>query len=80
MPDGTSVGTNRIQDHVAQRRRLQRWVVHQIECPKHNARFDIATGRALKRPATKDLSTFRARERDGRLEMYWPEAEQRVAG
>ena len=45
----------------------------QIECPKHNARFDIATGRALKRPATTDLAIHSARERDGRLQLCWSE-------
>ena len=45
----------------------------QIECPKHNARFDIATGRALRRPATTDLAIHSARERDGRLELSWAE-------
>ena len=29
-----------------------------IECPLHQARFDIRTGQALCAPATKDLKTF----------------------
>jgi len=29
-----------------------------IECPKHQARFDVRTGQALCAPATKDLQTF----------------------
>lgn len=44
----------------------------QIECPKHNARFDVATGRALKRPATTDLAVHEVREHDGRIELRWP--------
>ena len=29
-----------------------------IECPKHNARFHIPTGKALRRPAKTDLATY----------------------
>lgn len=29
-----------------------------IECPKHNARFEIATGKAVKRPAKTNLRTY----------------------
>jgi len=29
-----------------------------IECPKHNARFDVATGKCLRRPAKVDLKTY----------------------
>ena len=29
-----------------------------IECPKHNARFHIPTGKALRRPAREDLRTY----------------------
>ena len=29
-----------------------------IECPKHNARFDIKTGKVLSRPARADLNTY----------------------
>jgi 3-phenylpropionate/trans-cinnamate dioxygenase ferredoxin subunit len=29
-----------------------------IECPLHQARFDVRTGQALCAPATKDLQTF----------------------
>ena len=32
-----------------------------IECPLHNARFDIRTGKALSSPAEDDLETFPAR-------------------
>jgi Na+-transporting NADH:ubiquinone oxidoreductase subunit F len=40
-----------------------------IECPKHNGRFDIATGKALSRPVTVDLSVHEVREVDGRIEL-----------
>lgn len=29
-----------------------------IECPKHNGRFDVATGKALGAPAIVDLRTY----------------------
>ncbi|MDA3032984.1 MAG: Rieske 2Fe-2S domain-containing protein [Actinomycetota bacterium] len=35
-----------------------------IECPKHMARFDVRTGEALCRPATKPLPTFPCEVRD----------------
>ena len=41
----------------------------QIECPKHNGRFDIATGRAVVAPATVDLMTYEAREFDGQIQI-----------
>ena len=40
-----------------------------IECPKHNGRFDIATGKAISRPVKVDLAVHEARERNGRIEM-----------
>jgi 3-phenylpropionate/trans-cinnamate dioxygenase ferredoxin subunit len=36
-----------------------------IECPKHNGRFDIRTGRALSAPARTNLQTYRVRIDDG---------------
>ena len=36
-----------------------------IECPLHQARFDIRTGRALCEPATEDLRTYPVEVRDG---------------
>jgi Na+-transporting NADH:ubiquinone oxidoreductase subunit F len=41
----------------------------QIECPKHNGRFDIETGKAMSRPVKVDLSVHEAREVDGRIEI-----------
>ncbi len=39
----------------------------QIECPKHNARFDPRTGDATRRPATIAIRTYRAECVDGRV-------------
>ncbi len=36
-----------------------------IACPKHNARFDILSGKALTRPAQKDLKTFPVKVEEG---------------
>lgn len=36
-----------------------------IECPKHNGRFDYATGAAIGTPATVDLRTYPTRVVDG---------------
>jgi 3-phenylpropionate/trans-cinnamate dioxygenase ferredoxin subunit len=37
----------------------------QIECPKHNGRFDYATGRALGAPVIVDLTTYPTKVEDG---------------
>jgi 3-phenylpropionate/trans-cinnamate dioxygenase ferredoxin subunit len=36
-----------------------------IECPKHNGRFDIRTGRAISAPARIALKTYKVKIRDG---------------
>ena len=38
-----------------------------IECPKHNGRFDVATGLPVRRPARDPLGTHRVEEVGGRL-------------
>lgn len=38
-----------------------------IECPKHNGRFDIPTGKAKGAPACIDLRTFPVKIEDGRV-------------
>ena len=40
---------------------------HVIECPKHNGRFDIPTGKAKGAPACIDLKTFPVKIEDGRV-------------
>ncbi len=37
-----------------------------IECPKHNGRFDVRTGEAVRPPAVEPLGTYPVRVRDGR--------------
>jgi nitrite reductase/ring-hydroxylating ferredoxin subunit len=38
-----------------------------LECPKHNGRFDVRTGEAVRLPAQKPLCTYPITEREGRL-------------
>jgi 3-phenylpropionate/trans-cinnamate dioxygenase ferredoxin component len=38
-----------------------------IECPKHNARFDFTSGRAMRRPACIDLTTYPVQVAEGRV-------------
>jgi naphthalene 1,2-dioxygenase system ferredoxin subunit len=45
----------------------------EIECPLHNARFDVRTGEALTSPAELDLETFRTRVVGGQVEVLLPE-------
>jgi len=40
---------------------------HVIECPKHNGRFDVRTGKALAAPVYDNLNTYPATVRDGRI-------------
>ena len=38
-----------------------------IECPKHNGRFDVRTGRALGAPVCVNLKTYPAKVDGGRI-------------
>ena len=46
---------------------------HVIECPKHNGRFDIRTGHAVRRPASVKLSTYPARAENGFVWVQLPD-------
>jgi 3-phenylpropionate/trans-cinnamate dioxygenase ferredoxin subunit len=41
----------------------------EIECPRHGARFDIVTGRALCLPAVRPVRTYPTRLTDGQVEV-----------
>ena len=45
----------------------------EIECPLHNARFDVRTGEVLSSPAEVDLETFRTRVVGDHIEVLLPE-------
>ncbi|MEN8106553.1 MAG: non-heme iron oxygenase ferredoxin subunit [Pseudomonadota bacterium] len=42
---------------------------HEIECPRHGARFDIRTGKVTAPPAYEDISTFPVRTDNGRVQV-----------
>ena len=44
----------------------------QIECPRHGARFDVRTGRALTLPAYLPVDTFDVRVEDGLVKLVVP--------
>ena len=37
----------------------------QIECPRHGARFDVKTGKALCLPAVKPVNAYQVEDKDG---------------
>ncbi len=41
----------------------------EIICPRHGARFNMRTGKAVKLPATADIETFPARVNGGQVEV-----------
>jgi 3-phenylpropionate/trans-cinnamate dioxygenase ferredoxin subunit len=41
----------------------------EIECPRHGARFDISTGKALSMPATQDVRHFEVRVEGDALQI-----------
>lgn len=43
-----------------------------LECPLHNARFDVRTGKVLSSPAQTDLRTFPVRGVAGHIEVLLP--------
>ncbi|MBM3524918.1 MAG: non-heme iron oxygenase ferredoxin subunit [Alphaproteobacteria bacterium] len=47
---------------------------HEIECPKHNGRFDIRTGQATCQPVSQPLATYPVRVDGGRVWIDLPEA------
>jgi 3-phenylpropionate/trans-cinnamate dioxygenase ferredoxin component len=46
-----------------------------IECPLHNARFDIKTGKAMTSPAEVDLQTYETRVEDRTVLVRIPSGE-----
>lgn len=46
---------------------------HEVECPRHGARFDIRTGAALCLPATTPVPTFSVRVEDGDIYIESPD-------
>jgi len=46
---------------------------HEIECPRHGARFDIRTGKALSLPATSPVPTFAVKVENGDIYVESPD-------
>ncbi len=44
----------------------------EIECPRHGARFDVTTGRALCLPAVRPVRTYPVRIEGGEVEVDLP--------
>lgn len=42
---------------------------HEIECPRHGARFDIRTGKVTAPPACEDIPVYAVRIHDGRVQI-----------
>jgi len=47
---------------------------HDIECPRHGARFDIRTGKALCLPAVTDVPSYAVKVEDGYIYLESPDA------
>ena len=45
---------------------------NQIECPRHGAKFDVVTGKALTLPAIRPVRTYATRVEGGRVELELP--------
>jgi 3-phenylpropionate/trans-cinnamate dioxygenase ferredoxin subunit len=43
-----------------------------IACPRHGARFDLRTGKALTLPAVEDIPAYPVRIRAGQIEVGFP--------
>jgi 3-phenylpropionate/trans-cinnamate dioxygenase ferredoxin subunit len=48
---------------------------HEIECPRHGARFDIRSGKVTAPPAYEDVAAYPVRVLDGRLQVRRPGAD-----
>ncbi|NYE22321.1 non-heme iron oxygenase ferredoxin subunit [Pigmentiphaga litoralis] len=45
---------------------------HEIECPLHQGRFDIRSGKAMCAPLTEDVRTYPIKVEDGRVLVELP--------
>ena len=51
-----------------------RLVDGEVECPRHGARFDVRTGKALTFPAVEDISAYPVRIDNGKLLVGLPKS------
>jgi 3-phenylpropionate/trans-cinnamate dioxygenase ferredoxin subunit len=47
---------------------------YQVACPRHGARFDVRTGKALTFPAVEDISAYPIRIVGGKIEIGLPKS------
>ena len=45
---------------------------HEVACPRHGARFDMRTGKALTLPAVEDISAYPVQIMDGKIQVGLP--------
>jgi len=45
---------------------------HELECPRHGARFDLRTGKALTLPAVVDIPAYPVRVQEGEILIGLP--------
>lgn len=48
---------------------------HQVICPRHGARFDVRSGKALTLPAVEDIPAYPVRVVNGQIEVGLPRQE-----
>jgi len=46
---------------------------HEIECPRHGARFDVTTGRATRLPAVRPVQAYPVHVVDGAVSVEVPQ-------
>ena len=67
--DGTPFATDGLCTHEKVHLAEGLVIGQEIECPMHNGRFDIRSGKALRAPVCVDLKTYRVRVIDGNIEI-----------
>ncbi len=48
------------------------WKAAEIVCPRHGARFDVQTGKALTLPAVVNISAYPVQIVDGKIQVGLP--------
>lgn len=72
LVDGTYYATSNICTHASALLTDGSMDGCEVECPLHNARFDVRTGEALSSPAEVDLETFQTRVAGSNVEVLIP--------
>lgn len=72
LVDGTYYATSNVCTHASALLTDGMMDGCEVECPLHNARFDVRTGEVLSSPAEVDLETFRTRVVGSNVEVLIP--------